>query len=107
VNPGQVTDFDTWTDIVKFVKGTNHMDQVTQMWLTRVGDLLNVDHNEVPVEALLDLTRDVAHGVERKSAPLTTFLLGYAAGKSSLTETELKSLIQHVSNAVVEWEAVE
>jgi molybdopterin-guanine dinucleotide biosynthesis protein A len=107
VNPGQVTDFDTWTDITKAVKGSNQMDQVTQMWLTRVGDILNVDHNEVPVQALLDLTREVAHGVERKSAPLTTFLLGYAAGKSSLTESELKALIQHISNAVVEWEAVE
>jgi molybdopterin-guanine dinucleotide biosynthesis protein A len=107
VNPGQVTDFDTWADIAKVVKGSNHMDQVTQMWLTRVGDLLNVDHNEVPVEALLDITRDVAHGVERKSAPLTTFLIGYAAGKGSLSESELKELIKHVSRAVAEWDAVE
>lgn len=29
---------------------------------------------------LLDLARDVAHGVERPAAPLTTFVVGYAAG---------------------------
>jgi uncharacterized protein DUF6457 len=28
------------------------------------------------VEALLDLARDVAHGTERRNAPLATFLVG-------------------------------
>ena len=54
-----------------------------------------------------DLTREVAHGVERKSAPLTTFLLGYAAGAKSLKATEVKNLIDVLSNAVVEWETVD
>lgn len=30
----------------------------------------------------LDLARDVAHAVERRAAPVTTFLLGVAAGRS-------------------------
>ena len=107
VKSGQVSDVDTWQDVIELAKRSPQVDQITQMWLTRVGEIINVDHNLVPVAELLDLTRDVAHGVERKSAPLTTFMLGYAAGKSELTSDEVKALIVHISNAVSEWESVE
>jgi hypothetical protein len=33
------------------------------------------------VETLLGVARDVAHGVERKITPLSTFLLGAAVGR--------------------------
>lgn len=36
----------------------------------------------VDVALILDLARDAAHGVARPAAPLTTFLVGYAAGLS-------------------------
>lgn len=41
---------------------------------TALGIELDVDVTEV-----LDLARDAAHQVERPAAPLTTFLVGYAA----------------------------
>ena len=107
VNSDQVVDFDTWQDVVKALKESSSMDQVTQVWLTRVATLLNVEQHDVLTSELLDLTREVAHGVERKSAPLTTFLLGYAAGKDSLNPEEVTKLIQSISNAVSEWQAVE
>ena len=107
VNPDQVVDFDTWQDVAKAVKGSEAMDQITQMWMARVATLLNVDPYEVLTSELLDLTREVAHGVERKSAPLTTFLLGYAAGKDSLSPEEVRQLIKNVSNAVSEWQVVD
>jgi hypothetical protein len=34
---------------------------------------------DVDTGVLLDLARDAAHGVARPAAPLTTFLVGYAA----------------------------
>ncbi len=49
-------------------------------WLDRFADALQVprlDPDEV--EALLDLARVVAHGTERRNAPLATFLAGRAA----------------------------
>jgi molybdopterin-guanine dinucleotide biosynthesis protein A len=107
VNPDQVVDFDTWQDVAKAVNGSEAMDQITQMWMTRVATLLDVDPHEVLTSELLDLTREVAHGVERKSAPLTTFLLGYAAGKDSLKPEEVHKLIETVSNAVAEWQIVD
>lgn len=50
-------------------------------WLERAATLLGVralDGGEMKV--LLDLARDVAHGTERRNAPLTSFLLGVAIG---------------------------
>ena len=107
VNPDQVVDFDTWQDVAKAVKGSGAMDQITQMWMARVATLLDVDQHEMLTSELLDLTREVAHGIERKSAPLTTFLLGYAAGKDSLKHDEIHQLIETVSNAVAEWQIVD
>jgi molybdopterin-guanine dinucleotide biosynthesis protein A len=107
VSPEQVVDFDTWQDVSKAIKESAAMDQITQMWLARVSTLLNVDQHEMLTSELLDLTREVAHGVERKSAPLTTFLLGYAAGKDSLKHEEVSKLIEIVSNAVTEWQIVD
>lgn len=107
VNPNQVVDFDTWQDVAKAVKGSDAVDQITQMWMARVATLLNVDSHDVLTSELLDLTREVAHGVERKSAPLTTFLIGYAAGKESLNPDEVRTLIEAVSSAVAEWQVVD
>lgn len=50
-----------------------------QNWSTELGEALGLDL-EVDIEAVLDLARDAAHSVERPAAPLTTFLVGYAAG---------------------------
>jgi molybdopterin-guanine dinucleotide biosynthesis protein A len=107
VNPDQVVDFDTWQDVARAVNRSEAMDQITQMWMARVATLLDVDSHEVLTAELLDLTREVAHGVERKSSPLTTFLLGYAAGKDSLSPDEVRKLIESVSNAVAEWQIVD
>lgn len=56
-------------------------------WLEGVADALGVPHLTPPeVERLLELARVVAHGTERKNAPLATFLVGRAiAGGTDLT----------------------
>lgn len=33
------------------------------------------------VDAILDLARDAAHQIDRPAAPLTTFIVGYAAAQ--------------------------
>ena len=47
-------------------------------WLARVSAELGVAG--VDRDLILDLARDVAHGVARPAAPLTTYLLGLAVG---------------------------
>ena len=93
---GEVLDIDTWVDAIKAVKD-NAMGEATPVWLKQVAAILEIPEAHIPVEDLLDLTREVAHNVERKSAPLTTFLIGLAAGKSGLDH---KELIERVNLAV-------
>ena len=48
----------------------------------------------VDINAVLDLARDAAHQVERPAAPLTTFLVGYAAGLRGGTDDDIAACIQ-------------
>ncbi|MCZ0980335.1 DUF6457 domain-containing protein [Streptomyces diastatochromogenes] len=50
-------------------------------WITAVKTELGIDL-DVDTGVLLDLARDAAHGVARPAAPLTTFLVGYAAARA-------------------------
>jgi Domain of unknown function (DUF6457) len=45
----------------------------------------------VDIPLLLDLARDAAHGIARPAAPLTTFLVGFAAAMSGGSETAIRS----------------
>lgn len=56
-----------------------------EAWVAALADELGLDLTEVDVEGLLDVARDAAHSVTRPAAPLTTFLVGYAAGASVMT----------------------
>jgi Domain of unknown function (DUF6457) len=49
-------------------------------WLAELAAELGVDVTLVDRDLLLDVARDAAHGIARPAAPLTTFLVGLAAG---------------------------
>ena len=50
-------------------------------WVRELSDALGVDAAATDAPLLLDLARDAAHGIARPAAPLTTFLVGLAAGR--------------------------
>ena len=52
---------------------------------------------------VLDMSRDVAHGVARPAAPLTAYLLGLAAGRSSNPEATADELTQRVCRLAERW----
>jgi len=45
-------------------------------WPDRYSAALGVEMTEEEVDAILDLARDVAHGTERRFAPLSAYLAG-------------------------------
>jgi hypothetical protein len=51
-------------------------------WVAALANELGVD-GDIDVRLLLEVARDAAHHVERPAAPLTTFLVGYAAGRNA------------------------
>ncbi|MDH2391015.1 NTP transferase domain-containing protein [Streptomyces sp. HNM0663] len=74
-------DCDTWEDVAAARARIREHGSVLDQWITAVKDELDVEL-DVDVKALLDLARDAAHGVARPAAPLTTFLVGYAAAQA-------------------------
>jgi hydrogenase/urease accessory protein HupE len=69
---------------------------MTETWIADVAAELEVDPDVVDIAALLGLARDVAHGVERKAAPLSTFVVGYAAGAKAADAAGVAELIEYV-----------
>lgn len=52
---------------------------------------------------VLDLARDAAHSVARPAAPLTTFLVGYAAASAGGSPREIARLAALASRRAQEW----
>lgn len=52
-------------------------------WIAAAGREAGVDPTDVPSRLVLDLARDVAHGVVRPGAPVTAYLLGLAVGRGA------------------------
>ncbi|MEU4267920.1 DUF6457 domain-containing protein [Streptomyces sp. NPDC026092] len=75
-------DCDTWEDIAAARARIREHGNVLDEWITAVKAELGIEI-DVDTGVLLDLARDAAHGVARPAAPLTTFLVGYAAAKAA------------------------
>ncbi|MFD4129946.1 DUF6457 domain-containing protein [Streptomyces globisporus] len=80
--PDAAFDCDTWDDIAAARARIREHGAVLDEWITSVKNELGIEL-DVDTGLLLDLARDAAHGVARPAAPLTTFLVGYAAARAS------------------------
>ena len=74
-------------------------------WIEVAAADLGVDPRVLDTDAVLDLARDVAHNVERKAAPLTAYLVGYAAASAagSVAEPDGAALSRRVAALAREW----
>lgn len=72
-------------------------------WIDELCDVLDIEI-EVDEALILDLARDAAHNVVRPAAPISTFLLGYAAGASGAGVEELEQLAARATTLAVNWE---
>ncbi|HLI36059.1 MAG TPA: DUF6457 domain-containing protein [Streptosporangiaceae bacterium] len=52
-----------------------------ERWTSAVCADLGIDPALADMKTVLDVARDVAHGVARPAAPLTAYLLGLAVGQ--------------------------
>ena len=58
---------------------------------------------EIDIPLVLDLARDAAHGVARPAAPLTTFLVGYAAALQGGSPDAVRHSAETASRLAGEW----
>ena len=72
-------------------------------WIDELCDVLDIEV-EVDEALILDLARDSAHNVERRSAPITTFLLGYAAAGFDGSPQEVERLSGLATALALRWD---
>jgi Domain of unknown function (DUF6457) len=60
-------------------------------WIDELCDTLDIE-TEVDASLILDVAKVAADNVVRMAAPLTTYLLGYAAGAAAADEAEVERL---------------
>ena len=72
-------------------------------WIDELCDVLDIEV-EVDEALILDLARDTAHNVERRSAPISTFLLGYAAAGFEGNAPEVERLAGLASTLALRWD---
>lgn len=66
-------------------------------WTRRLTEALGVPDLDPDIALILDLARDAAHGVARPAAPLTTFLVGYAAGRAGGSASDIEAFSRTAS----------
>ena len=72
-----LADVDTEDQLVAARTRAAEEDRDMQEWVDAVREALGVDV-ALDIDAILDVARDAAHGVDRPAAPVTTYLLGAA-----------------------------
>jgi hypothetical protein len=70
-------------------------------WIAKAGRELGLDPADVPTKAVLDLAKDVAHGVVRPGAPITAYLMGVAVGRGA----EPAVVAERLSALALSWRA--
>jgi hypothetical protein len=64
--------------------------------------LVDVDQGRATIDLVLDMARDVAHGVARPAAPLTAYLLGVAVGRARDPDAAVQ-LAARVTRLALDW----
>ncbi len=72
-------------------------------WIDELCDVLDIDA-EVDEGVVLDLARDAAHAVERPAAPITTYLLGYAAALAGGNPEKVEELAARATALAENWD---
>lgn len=63
-------------------------------WIDAACAELGIDPGEVHRDLILDMAREVAHGVARPAAPLTAYLMGLAAGRGTPVRDAATRLVE-------------
>ncbi|GAB3119496.1 NTP transferase domain-containing protein [Streptomyces calidiresistens] len=97
-------DCDTRGDLAAARERIREHGRVMDEWIAAVRAELGLAEDEPGMDTgvLLDAARDAAHGVTRPAAPLTTFLIGWAAGRHGL---DIGEAARRVGALAARWES--
>ncbi|HWM15059.1 MAG TPA: DUF6457 domain-containing protein [Microbacterium sp.] len=72
-------------------------------WSAALQELFGLTAQDVPIELVLDLARDVAVGVARPAAPLSAFVAGLVAGRAGGTPEQVRSSVAEITALADGW----
>ena len=72
-------------------------------WIDELCDALDVE-TEVDEALVLDLARSAAHNVTKVAAPVTTYLLGFAAGAQGAGPEGIEALAARAQELADHWD---
>jgi hypothetical protein len=75
------------------------MSSAIDRWVMAVAEDLGLTPNPADTRTILDMTKDVAHNVDRPAAPITSYLVGIAVGRGM----PLSQAIKQVSDLADSW----
>jgi hypothetical protein len=75
-------------------------------WIDELMDVLDIE-GEIDEGLVLDVARQAAHRVQRPAAPISTYLLGYAAALAGGGTEEVEELAGRVLDLAEKWEGGE
>lgn len=79
----------------------NDDDRTTlEAWVVRVADALNTADLDLDLDEVLNLAGTAARSIVRPAAPVTTFLVGYAAGRATAAGANPKQAVRDATATV-------
>jgi hypothetical protein len=72
-------------------------------WIDELADVLDVE-TELDEALILDLARVASHNVQKTAAPITTYLLGFAAGAGDLDPEKIERLAAKAQQLAESWD---
>lgn len=77
-----------------------------EKWVQELCEMLDVPRDAVDIAALLELARDAAHNVDRPAAPVTTYLVGFAAARRGGDAATVADLTRRSGELARRWGTV-
>ena len=74
-------------------------------WTAALREHFGLADGDVPIPLILDLARDVANGVARPAAPLSSFVAGLVAGRAGGSPEDTRAAVEAITTLAGEWEA--
>lgn len=66
----------------------------TDVWAERLAQEFGLAQDQLPVDPILDLTRDIAYGVARPAAPFTAYVVGLVAGMAGGSSAAIEQAVE-------------
>ena len=79
---------------------SDQVDDALGPWWVTLTQALGLEDVPVELDTILGLAGDAAHAVVRPAAPLTTFLVGYAAGRAGGSAADVLAAVERTRGAI-------